>query len=239
MVCSTPERSAATAATNQTIAVDSTTIATERPLAAWRIPSVSPLGVDASLRLVSMLALDATASSLAAVTARSMPITDPTRKPYLRSRSHSTPDGDLVLLADQDRSRWGRGAYRRGPGDRPRVPAPQPARALPGPGSHQRRTQRRALSREHGLAPGCPALRTAACPLAYPGRRAQPGGRGGRGRRCRCGAGACRRPRPGPLPPLPCDPGGPVEPARPRCRRGAGLRRGDRRRHQFRRADLP
>jgi RNA polymerase sigma-70 factor (ECF subfamily) len=91
----------------------------------------------------------------------------------------------------------GRGAYRRGPGDRPRVPAPQPARALPGPGSHQRRTQRRALSREHGLAPGCPALRPAACPLAYPGRRAQPGGRGGRGRRCRCGAGACRRPRPG------------------------------------------
>src|SRR5438128_10339608 len=75
MVCSTPERRAATAATNQTIAVDSTTIATERPFAAWRIPSVSPLGVDASLRLVSMLALDATASSLAAVTARSMPIT--------------------------------------------------------------------------------------------------------------------------------------------------------------------
>src|SRR5207302_2744963 len=74
-VWATPERTAATAATNQAMAVDSTTIATERPLAAWRIPSVSPLGVDATLRLVSMLALDATASSLAAVTARSMPIT--------------------------------------------------------------------------------------------------------------------------------------------------------------------
>jgi len=154
-----------------------------------------------------------------------------------RRPGRTTPDGDLVLLADQDRSRWDGALIAEG--DRPRVPAPQPARALPGPGSHQRRTQRRALSREHGLAPGCPALRPAACPLAYPGRRAQPGGRGGRGRRCRCGAGACRRPRPGPLPPLPCDPGGPVEPARPRCRRGAGLRRGDRRRHQFRRADLP
>ena len=57
------------------MAVDSTTIATARPLAALAIPSVSPFGVEATLRLASMVAPVATASSLAAVTARSMPMT--------------------------------------------------------------------------------------------------------------------------------------------------------------------
>ena len=45
---------------------------TPRPLAAWRIPSVRPLGVEATLRLASMVAPVATASSLGAVAARSI-----------------------------------------------------------------------------------------------------------------------------------------------------------------------
>ena len=51
-----------------------------------------------------------------------------------RRPARTAPDGSLVLLPDQDRSRWERGADRRGPGDRAGVPAPQPARAVPDPG---------------------------------------------------------------------------------------------------------
>ena len=46
-----------------------------------------------------------------------------------RQAARTAPDGSLVLLPDQDRSRWDRDADRRGPGARAALPAPQPARA--------------------------------------------------------------------------------------------------------------
>src|SRR2546421_163931 len=147
MVCSTPERSAATAATNQTIAVDSTTIATERPLAAWRIPSVSPLGVDASLRLVSMLALDATASSLAAVTARSMPITGTSSicsPPLLEGVAY--PDNNHLVVEPDDS-----------------------VRRRPGPSRDRHHASDETAARRRMLAPEL--LRNRVSPRPRPGRR--------------------------------------------------------------------
>ena len=62
-------------------------------------------------------------------------------------------------VADQDRTRWDRGAHRRRPGDRARLPAPQPARPVPDPGCNRRGAQRRAHRGRHRLAPGPRALR--------------------------------------------------------------------------------
>ena len=61
-----------------------------------------------------------------------------------RRASRTTADGALVLLADQDRTLWDGDAGRRGPGARPPLPAPRPARPLPAAGGDQRRAQRRA-----------------------------------------------------------------------------------------------
>ena len=98
------------------------------------------------------------------------------------------PDGDLVLLADQDRAPLGSRAHRRGPGHRAAVPAAQPARALPDPGGDQRRPQRRADRGRHRLAADPAAVRPAPVVRPEPGRGAQPRGRGGRGRRAGGGA---------------------------------------------------
>ena len=68
-----------------------------------------------------------------------------------RRLARTAPDGSMVLLPDQDRSTWDRGAHRRGPGDRARVPAPQHARAVPDPGRDQRGAQRRADRGRHRL----------------------------------------------------------------------------------------
>jgi len=154
-----------------------------------------------------------------------------------RRPGRTTPDGDLVLLADQDRSRWDGALIAEGQA----IVRECLRRNRPGPYQVQA-----AINAVHSDARSAAntdwrqvvRLYDQLLALSPTPVVALKGGRGGRGRRCRCGAGACRRPRPGPLPPLPCDPGGPVEPARPRCRRGAGLRRGERRRHQFRRAAL-
>ena len=76
-------------------------------------------------------------------------------------------------------------AHRRGPGPGPAVPAARPARALPDPGGHRRRAQRRAHRGRHRLGPGPVPVRPAADRRAEPGGGPQPGGRGGRGRRAR------------------------------------------------------
>ena len=87
--------------------------------------------------------------------------------------------GDLVLLADQDRSLWDSGADRRGAGG-----------ARPGPGAARPRSLRRAggdrvpaCRRAARLAPDRRPLRRALPPHRLAGRRAEPGRRGRRGSR--------------------------------------------------------
>ena len=76
----------------------------------------------------------------------------------------------------------GSGPDRRGPGARAGVPAPQPARAVPDPGRHQRRAQRRRHRRRHGLGPDRRSSTTSSCAVApIARRRPQPGRRRRRG----------------------------------------------------------
>ena len=100
-------------------------------------------------------------------------------------------DGDLVLLADQDRSLWDTAQIaRRARAARPRPRAARP-RAVRGPGRDRLPAPRRAARH----APDRRALRRARPPDRLPRRRAQPGRRRRRGRRPRGGARHHRRPR--------------------------------------------
>ena len=60
-----------------------------------------------------------------------------------RRPARTAPDGSMVRLADQDRTRVGPRPDRRGPRARAGLPAPQPARPVPDPGGHRRRPRRR------------------------------------------------------------------------------------------------
>ena len=84
-------------------------------------------------------------------------------------------------------------ADRRGPGHRPALPAPQPARAVPDPGGDQRGAQRRADRRCHRLARRSWRSTTSCSRWPRPGGGAAPGGRGGRGGRPGRGPGPGRR----------------------------------------------
>ena len=99
---------------------------------------------------------------------------------HSRRAARTDADGRLVLLPDQDRSRWDAGAGRRGAGAGARVPAPRGARAVPGAGRDQRRAQRRRDRRRDRLGPGRRALRPAAGAAAEPRGGAQPRRRRGR-----------------------------------------------------------
>ena len=91
-----------------------------------------------------------------------------------RRASRTGPDGSLVLLGEQDRTRWDRALIDGGTGDRPRVPAPRPARPLPAAGRHQRRPRRRRHVRGDRLAADRRPLRPAARDRSDTGRRPQP-----------------------------------------------------------------
>ena len=95
-------------------------------------------------------------------------------------------DGEMVLLDDQDRSRWDARADRRGPGAR------RARRSRSGgPGPYQLQAAIAALHDEatdagrHRLGADRRALRRAPADGAVAGRGAQPRGRGGDGRRAR------------------------------------------------------
>jgi RNA polymerase sigma-70 factor (ECF subfamily) len=79
-----------------------------------------------------------------------------------RRAARTTGDGGLVLLADQDRSRWDHGLVAEGQDIVRPVPATQPARALPDPGRDQRGAQRRADGGRDGLGADPAAVRPAA-----------------------------------------------------------------------------
>ncbi len=99
-----------------------------------------------------------------------------------RRAARTTADGDLVLLADQDRELWDRDLIAEGPGPRPALPAAQPARPVPDPGGNQRRPQRRVHRGGDRLAADPAAVRPAPGGRPEPGRSSQPRGRRGRGR---------------------------------------------------------
>ena len=139
-------------------------------------------------------------------------------------------DGDLVLLADQDRSLWDAEQIAEGRAVLDR------ALALGGRGPVRRAGGDRVAARRRAarLAPHRRALRRARPPHRLAGRRAEPGRRGGRGRgpRGRAAHRRSARPRRLPLPAL--DAGRAAAPPRP-DRRGprrlpAGAGAGPRRR---------
>ncbi len=167
-----------------------------------------------------------------------------------RRAARTGPDGSLVLLADQDRTRWDRGliaegqelvrrCLRRGqPGPyqiQAAISAVHSDTARPGRGGH-------------GLGSDPRALRPAAGRGAQPGGGPEPCGRGGRGRR----PGRRTRPRgragrrrpgyrrgPGWLSRVPRHPRRPAPEAGPGCRGGCRLRRGPGPGRQRGRAGLP
>ena len=69
-----------------------------------------------------------------------------------RRPARTRPDGSLVPLAEQDRSRWDAGAIAEGVGPGHRGPGQGAARPLPAPGGHRRRPRRGGAGRGHGLA---------------------------------------------------------------------------------------
>ena len=93
------------------------------------------------------------------------------------------PNGEIVLLDDQDRVALGRRPDRRGPGARRGRPARAPARAVPAPGGDRRAPRRGDDPGRHGLAADRLALRLAPADGAVTRRRAQPGRSGRDGRR--------------------------------------------------------
>jgi RNA polymerase sigma factor (sigma-70 family) len=145
-----------------------------------------------------------------------------------RREARVGPAGELVLLEDQDRSRWDRAKI----GEGVRLLDQAIRRSPPGPDG-----------RGHRLAAHPPALRSAhgGGPLAR--GRPQPGGRGGHGGRPGGRPGpdgrAGRLRRPGRLPPPPRRPGRPPAPPGPRPGGGHRLPPRPRPGHQPRRAGLP
>ena len=75
-----------------------------------------------------------------------------------RRTARVSADGDLVLLPDQDRSRWNRALITEGQAHRPAVPRAQSAGSVSDSSRHQRRPQRRGVSGRHRLAADPDAL---------------------------------------------------------------------------------
>ncbi len=109
-----------------------------------------------------------------------------------RRVARTAPNGDLVLLADQDRSLWNRRSDRRGADHRQALPGARSARLIPDPGGHQRRPQRGLERGADRLVADSAAVRPAAWVRTHAGGGAQPGGGAGRGGRAGSGAGGGR-----------------------------------------------
>ena len=162
-----------------------------------------------------------------------------------RRPTRTSPDGDLVLLADQDRGRWDRDLIVEGQAIvrrcvRRNQPGPYQIQAAIN-AVHSDASDPAATDWETDPAALRPALRAD----PDPGGGGEPGGRGGRDRRPGRGASTprChrreRRPGPGRVPPLPLDPSRPTAPPRPLQRGRVGLPRGDLAHRERRRAGVP
>ena len=112
-----------------------------------------------------------------------------------RAAARFDGDGGIVLLEDQDRSRWNSQAHRRGPGADRQGDAPPPPRPLSGPGRDRRAACPRRARRGHRLGADRPALRHPRTAAAFAGGHAQPRRRGRQGARPGGGAGDDRAAR--------------------------------------------
>jgi len=99
-----------------------------------------------------------------------------------RRPARTNARGELVVLADQDRSRWDRSLIEEGQGAGQTLPAAESARAIPDPGSDQRGAQRGCQRCANRLGADRPAVRTTYGDRAEPRCGAQSGrSRGGNG----------------------------------------------------------
>ncbi len=120
---------------------------------------------------------------------------------HARRSARTAPDGSLVPLAEQDRSRWNTGLIAEGVEILQAALARGPAGRVPGAGGHRGIARRRVLRRRDRLGPDRRVVRRAGAPDGQPDRAAQPGGRGRRGRRATRGSGSARPARQLPPPP--------------------------------------
>ncbi len=106
-----------------------------------------------------------------------------------RRPARTDEHGDLVPMAEQDRSRWNAAYIREGVDLlTAAVAAPQPG-SVPDPGGHRRPARRGPDGRGHRLGADPRALRGPAAGVRQPGGRAEPRRRGGHGRGSRRPAG--------------------------------------------------
>ncbi len=108
-------------------------------------------------------------------------------------RREPIPTGEIVLLADQDRSLWDARRDRRGRSIGRLGAPPWATGRIPDPGRHRLPARRRTVVRRNRLATDRRAVPAAGEPVADTGRASQPRGRGGRGRRARRRTGPARR----------------------------------------------
>ena len=121
-----------------------------------------------------------------------------------RRPARTTAGGELVPLAEQDRTLWDRAADRRGHRDSRRRDGQAARGRVPDPGCDRCGARPRAAGRGHGLDADPRALRLARAADGQPGRDGQPRGCGRDGRRAvggprraRLGRRAAGRPLPG------------------------------------------
>ncbi|QXC62430.1 sigma-70 family RNA polymerase sigma factor [Aquihabitans sp. G128] len=150
-------------------------------------------------------------------------------------RDARTVDGELVLLADQDRTRWDHQELADGRAVLDRAIALGGGGAVRAPGRH--RVAARGAA--HRLAAARGPLHAAGRPDGLGGGRAEPGGGGGRGGRARRRAGHARRAGARRLPVPAGHPGRPAPPPGPRCRGPSRLPAGPRAHHRRGRAPVP
>ena len=98
---------------------------------------------------------------------------------HARRDARTGPDGELVLLDDQDRARWDRTMIEEGRALVVDRADRRPARPVRRAGGDRRAARRGRRRREHRLAADRGALRRAARARAVAGGRAEPGGGGG------------------------------------------------------------
>ena len=106
-----------------------------------------------------------------------------------RESARTDERGDLVLLADQDRSAMGPGLDRRGRRDPGGGATARPRRAVPAAGGHRCRARGGADLGRYRLAAAQPAVPDAVRPRAEPGRDPEPRGSGRDGPRTRARTG--------------------------------------------------
>ena len=138
-----------------------------------------------------------------------------------RREARRGPNGELVLLDDQDRARWNQARIAEGTRVLERALLAAGSRPLSAAGGDCGAAQPGTASGRHGLGSDRGALRRAGTPPGVTGRRAEPGRGRRHGRRPSCGLGSARRNRARWLPPAARRARRPAAPARTDGRGGS------------------